>query len=60
MDNTNTATEASRVIDLTSQTDIQYWCRIFDVEMAELREAVHHSSHRVEDVQRYLRQKKGG
>jgi hypothetical protein len=60
MDNTKTATEASRIIDLTSQTDVDYWCRIFNVEMAELRNAVHHSGHRAEDVERYLRQKKGG
>jgi hypothetical protein len=60
MDNTNTTSEASRIIDLTSQTDVDYWCRIFDVSMAELRDAVHHSGHRVEDVERHLRQKRGG
>jgi len=58
--NTNTATEASRIIDLTNQADVQYWCRIFDVDMAGLRDAVHHSGHRVEDVERYLRGKRGG
>ena len=60
MDNTKSAAEASRIIDLTSQTDVDYWCRIFNVEMAELRDAVHHSGHRPEDVERYLRQKRGG
>ena len=60
MDNTNTSTETSRLIDLTSQTDVQYWCRVFDVTMAELREAVHHAGHQVAEVERYLRQKKGG
>jgi len=57
MDNADRSTDAGRVIDLTSQTDVQYWCRIFDVSMAELRAAVHHAGHRVEEVQRYLREK---
>jgi len=48
-----------RVIDLTHQTDVQFWCRVFDVSMDELRDAVHHAGHKVEDVERYLRDKKG-
>ena len=54
----NTKTETGRVIDLTSQTDVQYWCRVFDVSMDELRMAVHHAGHQVEAVERYLRNKK--
>ena len=54
----NTNTETGRVIDLTSQTDVQYWCRVFDVSMDELRVAVHRAGHQVEAVQRYLRDKK--
>jgi hypothetical protein len=58
MENTRTAAESARRIDLTRQTDVQYWCRIFDVSMDELRDAVHHAGHQVEEVERYLRQKK--
>lgn len=50
-------TEATTRIDLTRQTEVQYWCRILDVSMDQLREAVHHAGHKVEEVQRYLRQK---
>ena len=59
MDN-NTAkpSEGVRLIDLTQQTDVQFWCRVFDLSMAELRDAVHHAGHQVEEVERYLRQKK--
>lgn len=46
-------------IDLTRQTDAQYWCRIFDVTLEQLRDAVHHAGHQAEEVQRYLRQKHG-
>ena len=58
MDN-NTAkpAEGVRLIDLTQQTDVQFWCRVFDLSMAELRDAVHHAGHEVEAVERYLRQK---
>ena len=59
MDNTSSATETNRRIDLTKQTEVQYWCRIFDVGMDELREAVHHAGHQVDEVERYLRLKKG-
>jgi hypothetical protein len=52
-------TDTARRIDLTRQIDVQYWCRIFDVDMEQLRDAVHHAGHRVEEVERYLRQKKG-
>jgi hypothetical protein len=51
-------TESARRIDLTSQTDVQFWCRIFDVSMDQLRDAVHHAGHQVEAVERYLREKK--
>jgi hypothetical protein len=59
MDN-NTAkpSEGLRLIDLRQQTDVQFWCRVFDLSMAELRDAVHHAGHEVEAVERYLRQKK--
>ena len=59
MDNVSThpGTAGSR-IDLTRQTEVQYWCRVFDVSMDQLRDAVHHAGHQVEEVQRYLRQRK--
>ncbi len=58
MDNTSTE-DGTRLIDLTQQMDVQFWCRVFDVSMDELRNAVHHAGHKVEDVQRYLREKNG-
>ena len=53
--NTN---DSMRRIDLKSQTEVQFWCRIFDVSMDQLRDAVHHAGHQVEEVERYLRQKR--
>ena len=50
--------ETGRRIDLKSMTDVQYWCRVFDVSPDELRVAVHHAGHQVEEVERYLRNKK--
>lgn len=50
--------DSANRIDLTRQTDVQYWCRIFDVSMDQLRDAVHHAGHRVEEVERYLRTKR--
>ena len=61
MESNNTSrTDTSRRIDLLSQTDAQYWCRIFDVSPEELRDAVHHAGHQADEVERYLRNKKGG
>ena len=60
MDQTSSPPPGGRRIDLTQQMEVQYWCRIFDVSMDELRDAVHHAGHQAEDVQRYLSQKKGG
>ena len=54
----NNPTDAASRIDLTRQTDVQYWCRIFDVSMDQLREAVHHAGHQVAEVERYLRNKR--
>jgi hypothetical protein len=60
MDDTpSSPAESPRLIDLTRQTDVQYWCRVFDVSMAQLRDAVHHAGHQVKEVERYLREKKG-
>ena len=57
MDNASATGERGRRIDLTRQTEVQYWCRVFDVSMDQLRDAVHHAGHQVEEVERYLRQK---
>ena len=59
MEHTSSPTPEGRLIDLTRQMDVQFWCRVFDVSMDQLREAVHHAGHQVEEVERYLRQKKG-
>lgn len=60
MDNSDMPTAgAAQRIDLTRQTDVLYWCRILDVTMEQLREAVHHAGHQVEHVQRYLRARDG-
>jgi hypothetical protein len=45
---------ASQRIDLTRAADVAYWCRIFDVSIDQLREAVHHAGHQVVEVRRYL------
>jgi hypothetical protein len=58
MDTVSTPSESARIIDLTRATDVQFWCRIFDVSMDQLRDAVHHAGHQVEEVGRYLRHKK--
>jgi hypothetical protein len=50
--------DTARRIDLTRQVDVQDWCRVFDVTIQELRDAVHHAGHSAEDVGRYLRQKR--
>jgi hypothetical protein len=49
------ASDSAR-IDLTHQTDVQFWCRVFDVSMDQLRVAVHHAGHQAEAVERYLRE----
>ena len=58
MDTTPGPADTPRLIDLTRQTDVQFWCRIFDLSMDELRDAVHHAGHQVEEVERWLRQKR--
>lgn len=60
MEQANAASgNTSQRIDLTRQTDVLYWCRTLDVTMEQLREAVHHAGHQVDEVQRYLRGKAG-
>ncbi|MET0311228.1 MAG: DUF3606 domain-containing protein [Burkholderiaceae bacterium] len=44
-------------IDLTSETDVAYWCRILDLTAHQLRFAVQHAGPQVQEVQRYLREK---
>lgn len=41
-------------IDLTRETDVAYWCRIFDVSIDELRDAVQHVGPDVSEVRRHL------
>jgi len=47
-------------IDLTRDTDVAYWCRIFDVSIEELRDAVQHAGHDAGEVQRHLGMKRPG
>jgi hypothetical protein len=49
-----------QVIDLTRETDVAYWCRIFNVSIDELRDAVQHAGHEPAAVQRHLEQRAGG
>jgi hypothetical protein len=44
-------------IDLLRETDVAYWCQIFGVSPAHLREAVQHAGHKALDVAHYLRSK---
>lgn len=60
MESTAASGDTHRRIDLTRQTDVQFWCRIFDVSMDELRDAVHHAGHQADEVERYLRHKRDG
>ena len=46
-----------QIIDLLRQTDVAYWCEIFGVEPATLRDAVHHAGHEAAAVARFLRGK---
>ncbi len=48
------------LIDLTHQMDVAYWCRVFDISIEQLREAVHHAGHEVQEVHRYLRRELPG
>lgn len=57
MDNVSAHPGERNRIDLTRQTDVQFWCRVFDVSMDQLRDAVHHAGHQADQVERYLRQK---
>jgi hypothetical protein len=43
-------------INLTRETDVAYWCRIFDVSIDQLRHAVQHVGHEVPAIRRYLTQ----
>lgn len=51
---------AGQRIDLTQQMDAAYWCRVFDISIEQLRDAVHHAGHEVQEVQRYLQRELPG
>jgi hypothetical protein len=48
---------SSQRIDLTREMDVAFWCRVFDLTIEELREAVHHAGHQAAEVRRYLCEK---
>ena len=41
-------------IDLMRETDVAYWCRVFDVSIDQLREAIRHAGPQAAQVRRYL------
>ena len=47
----------SQPIDFTRQADVNFWCRMFDVTAAQLREAVRHAGHQPSEIWRYLSSK---
>ena len=49
-----------QLIDLTRTMEVAYWCRVFDVSMDQLRDAVHHAGHQVPEVRKYLAAKAAG
>ena len=46
-------------IDMLSSTDIAYWCRVFDIDMTELRRAVQQVGPQVQSVRSYLDRQAG-
>ena len=56
MDEAPQAPDPARRIDLTRDTDVNFWCRVFDVSREQLRDAVHHAGHQADAVERYLRE----
>ena len=52
--------DPARRIDLTRETEVNFWCRVFDVSREQLRDAVHHVGHQADAVERYLRQRQDG
>ena len=37
MDPTKSSSESARRIDLTHETEVQFWCRVLDVSPAQLQ-----------------------
>lgn len=55
---TNLSSIASSArIDLLRDVDVAYWCRLLDVDHAQLRRAVQQVGPRAESVVRYLKRK---
>jgi hypothetical protein len=51
---------SAQTIDLLKETDVGYWCEIFGIDPAQLREAVQATGPRAVDVAGYLRRKHQG
>jgi hypothetical protein len=51
------ATDSPRLIDMTKDMDIHFWCQALNVSPTQLREAVQHVGHQVDAIQRYVRDK---
>jgi hypothetical protein len=56
-DTPSKASGAGQTIDLLKETDVGYWCEIFGVTPAQLREAVQAVGNNAVDVAGYLRGK---
>lgn len=54
---TQSSNPPAQRIDLTREMEVAYWCRVFNISIDQLRDAVRHAGHQVEDVQRYLLKK---
>lgn len=57
---TDTAHTTFGAINLLRQSEVAFWCQIFAVDPAQVREAVQHVGHQAVDVARYLRDRQPG
>lgn len=48
------STERPASVNMLSGSDIAYWCRVFDVNMTELRQAVQQVGPQAQAVRAYL------
>jgi len=53
-DTVPSSTQSAARIDLTSDTDVAYWCRVLDIDHCELRRAVQKVGPRADAVVRCL------
>lgn len=56
----SSSTERPASINMLSSSDIAYWCRVFDVDMTELRRVVQKVGPQAQAVRAYLARHPGG